>query len=297
MPHQAANDASPARLRPGSSLIAAASAFRADLEAKRRPRNTIASYHFDLVVLAHQIPTKSINQITPEDITHFLGDANSVATRKRRLTSVRRFFQFLVDEAMTLSIDPTEDFFPNRVDLRIPEPLTLPEQQVMIAAAEADEPWSLIAIMLMMYAGLTRGELLNLERGDVDRTDPAAVVIRIVTDDLRKRNQNRDAHAPADLAVAYDAFLTARNPQGRLFPVGFQAINGMVDRVRRRAGISRSVTPRTLRETFAVRRALSGASAGQLIHELGLANDLRNRQSVDRFLAFAVQDGNSAARS
>ena len=136
MPESAVHqDQESKRLRPGSSLLAAAAAFRADLERKRRPRNTIESYLFDLTVLAHQIPTKSINQITVEDITRFLGEANTVSTRKRRLTSVRRFFRFLIDEALVLSIDPTEDFYPNRVDLRVPEPLTPAEQSALIVAA------------------------------------------------------------------------------------------------------------------------------------------------------------------
>lgn len=277
------------RLRPGSSLIAAAAAFRTDLEQKRRPRNTIDSYLFDLTVLAHQVPTKSINQITVEDITHFLSDANTVATRKRRLTSIRRFFRYLIDDALVLSVDPTEDFYPNRVELKVPEPLAAAEQSALIAAAATDEPWSLTAILLMMDAGLTRGELLKLERGNVDRFDPQAVVVHIITDDPRKSNQNRDLRASEMLAEAYGAFLAARDPEGRLFPVGFQAINGMVDRVRRAAEISRSVTPRTLRDTFAVNRALNGASEDELIQELGLADDLRNRQSIRRFLALALQ--------
>ena len=89
-----AGQESPQRLRPGMSLLAAAAAFRADLERKRRPRNTIESYLFDLTVLAHLIPEKAINQISADDIMRFLGEANTVSTRKRRLTSVRRFFRF-----------------------------------------------------------------------------------------------------------------------------------------------------------------------------------------------------------
>jgi integrase/recombinase XerD len=285
------------RLRPGMSLPAAAAAFRADLERKRRPRNTIESYVFDLTVLAHQIPTKAINQISADDIMRFLGEANTVSTRKRRLTSVRRFFRFLVDDAMVLSIDPTEDFYPNRVELKVPEPISPAEQETLLAAAAVDEPWSLTAILVMMDAGLSRGELLKLERGNVDRYDPHAVVIHIVTDDPRKSNQNRTLRASERLAQAYGAFLGARDPQGLLFPVGFQAINGMVDRVRKRARIVRSVTPRTLRDTFAVGRALGGATEDELIQELGLADDARNRESVRRFLALAPQVSEPAASS
>jgi integrase/recombinase XerD len=275
------------RLRPGTSLIAASEAFRDSLRAARRPKNTIDSYLFDLIVLAHQIPTKVINQITVDDITRFLGESNTVATRKRRLTSLRRFFRYLIDEAHVLSIDPTEDFFPNRVELRIPQPLTVAEQRAIIAAAEADEPWALPALLLMLDAGLTRGELLRLERGNIDRSDPDAVVIRIVTDDPRKVNQNRNLVASEALVAAYDQFLEVRDPQGALFPYGFQAINGMVDRLRRRAEIARPVTPRTLRDTYAVRRAIAGASEEELIRELGLADDARNRESVRRYRSFA----------
>jgi len=227
----------------------------------------------------------------------FLGEANTVSTRKRRLTSVRRFFRFLVDDAMVLSIDPTEDFYPNRVELKVPEPLSPAEQETLLAAAAVDEPWSLTAILVMMDAGLSRGELLKLERGNVDRYDPHAVVIHIVTDDPRKSNQNRTLRASERLAQAYGAFLGARDPQGLLLPVGFQAINGMVDRVRKRARIVRSVTPRTLRDTFAVGRALGGATEDELIQELGLADDARNRESVRRFLALAPQVSEPAASS
>ena len=113
-------------------------------------------------------------------------------------------------------------------------------------------------------------------------------MIRIISDDPRKSNQNRDLRASDVLTQAYDAFLDIRDPQGRLFPVGFQAINGMVDRVRRAARIDRTITPRTLRDTFAVNRARAGVTEDELIQELGLADDLRNRQSVRRYLAFAT---------
>jgi integrase/recombinase XerD len=283
------------RLRPGSSLIAAAAAFRTDLERKRRPRNTIDSYLFDLTVLAHEIPTKAINQVTVEDITRFLGDANTVSTRKRRLTSVRRFFRFLIDEALVLSVDPTEDFYPNRVELKIPVPLTATEQQALLAAAAADEPWSLPAILLMLDSGLTRAELLKLERGNIDRLDPFAVTIHVITDDPRKSNKNRELRATERFVEAYDQFLALRDPKGRLFPFGFQAINGMVDRIRRGAEMNRPVTPRILRDTFAVNRALDGATEDELLGELGLADDLRNRQSIRRFLALALQAPGSTA--
>jgi len=73
----------------------------------------------------------------------------------------------------------------------------------------------------------------------------------------------------------------------RLFPYGFQAVNGMVERVRRAAGITKEVTPSTLRHTFAVERAKDGADEEQLLALLGLADDPRNRASVRRYIKLA----------
>ena len=285
------------RLQPKSSIGEAAQFFQQELARKRRPKNTIASYLFDLTILAHQIPGKSVQQVTPDDITRFLGGANSPATRKRRLTTLRQFYRYLIDDTLVLSIDPTEGFFPNRIQLRTPDPLTAREQRALLAAAAEDEAWSLLAIVLMMHVGLSRGEILDLERGHIDRLNPSAVTIRVVSDDLAKPNQNRMLRADGDFGGIYERFLSERNPENKLFPVGFQAVNGMVERVRRAAGLRRSVTPRTLRETFTVLRAIDGATEDELIRELGLADEYRNRQSVRRFIAFVdrpLPDSDSA---
>ena len=159
---------SPEPLRPASTISEAAIHFHHYLARKRRPKNTIDSYLYDLAILAQQSPGKAVDRVTPDDITRFLGEANSPATRKRRLTSIRGFFRFLIDDGLVLSVNPTEDFYPNRVQLRTPDPLTLVEQNDLLAAAQRDEPWSLLAIVLMMQIGLSRSEVLGLERGHVD---------------------------------------------------------------------------------------------------------------------------------
>lgn len=271
------------RLRPGSPIGEAAAHFHEYLERIRRPRNTVDSYLYDLRILTRDLPVKSINQITADDISHYLGSANSVATRKRRLTTLRQFYRFLIEEARVLSIDPTADIYPNRIELRTPTPLSDDEQDRLLTAAGEDEPWSLTAILLMMRVGLNRSEVLALERGHVDRMDPAVYFVQIETDDIRKPSRTRRLNAYPPFPDAYEQFLDRVNPEGRLFPVGFQAINGMVGRVRRKAKLARSVTPRTLRETFIANRVREGASDEELLQELGMAQDVRNRQSIRRF--------------
>jgi integrase/recombinase XerD len=275
-------------LRQGSSLTLARSWYRHDLERRRRPRNTIDSYSYDLMVLEHLIGPKPLNRITNSDIARYLGEASSKTTRKRRLTSARRFFHYLVEEVKVLKFNPTEGFYPHRIPASTPRPLFANEQEAMLAAARADEPWSGVAVWLMMRLGLTRAELLALQRDHIDRTDPERPIVHIYYDDVAKQSKERKLAADDEFSSMYDAFLEERDPRGVLFPVGRQAVNGMVERVRRAAGIDKEITPTTLRQTFAIEQARASADEDRLLALLGLADDPRNRSTVRGYIAHAA---------
>src|SRR5699024_5540834 len=127
--------------------------YRHILERARRPENTIASYLYDLAVLENLVGPKPLNKITGSDIAKYLGDATSKTTRKRRLTSARRFFRYLIEEANVLKFDPTDGYFPHSIQLRLPVPLFRDEQDAIMEAARNDEHWSAVAIWLMMRLG------------------------------------------------------------------------------------------------------------------------------------------------
>jgi integrase/recombinase XerD len=271
-----------------SSLELARAWYRRELEQAGRPSNTVESYCYDLVVLEKLVGAKPISAIDQRDIARLLGDANGRATRKRRLTSARRFFRFLIDDARVLRSDPTEGHYPHTIPLRSPVPLFASEQEALLAAAATDEAWSLAAIWLMLRVGLTRAELLALRRGHIDLEDPLGPVVYVAYEDAAKRGKERKLAASAAFSSIYASFLESRAPVDTLFPVGPQAVNGMVDRVRAAAGIEKEVTPQTLRHTFAVDRARDGATEKELLAVLGLADDPRNRASVQRYLKLAA---------
>jgi integrase/recombinase XerD len=275
-------------LTSGSSLELARAWYRRELEQAGRPINTIESYSYDLAVLEKLIGPKPIDAIDQTDIARLLGDANGRSTRKRRLTSARRFFRYLIDDARVLRSDPTEGHYPHTIALRSPVPLFQAEQDAMLRAAADDEPWSLPAIWLMLRAGLSRAELLALRREHIDLEDPVNPIVYVFYDDPAKRGKERKLAAGPQFAAIYATYLEARTPVDLLFPVGPQAVNGMVDRVREAAGIQKEVTPQTLRNTFAVDRARAGATEDDLLALLGLADDARNRASVQRYLRLAA---------
>jgi len=271
-----------------SSLDLARSEYRRHLERQRRPRNTIESYCYDLQVLEEMIGPKPINRVDRLDVARFLGEAHSKSTRKRRLTSLRRFFRYLIDDVRVLKFDPTEGYYPHQIQLRLPVPLFQNEQRALLDAALGDESWSALAIWLMMRLGLTRSELLALERDHIDLTDEAAPVVHIVYREASKQSKGRQLAADREFADLLNAFLESHQPGTTLITVGPQAVNSMVERVRNAAGISKDVTPQTLRATFAVEQARAGADQQNLLLLLGLANDPRNRQSVNRYIALAA---------
>lgn len=276
-----------------SSLSLARTWYHRELVQAGRPKNTIDAYTNDLAVLEHLIGAKSINAITRRDIAGYLGDANSRTTRKRRLTSARRFFHYLIHTARVLKEDPTDGYYPHGIELRSPVPLFPDEQERLLAAATDDEAWSETAIWLMMRYGLTRAELLALERDHIDRTTAPAPTIYIFYADASKRGKERHLVTTPEFAAALDRYIEARDPRGKLFPVGPQAINGMVERVRRAAEIDKDVSPNVLRHTFAVDQATSGADQQHLLALLGLADDPRNRASVNRYLQLAAPPVNA----
>jgi integrase/recombinase XerD len=261
--------------------------YRRELEQGKRPRNTIESYCYDLVKLEAKIGPKPISAVDRGDIATFLGDAATRTTRKRRLTSVRRFFRYLIDDARVLTTDPSDGYYPHAIQLRSPIPLFADEQTALLAAAAEDEAWSAPAIWLMLRLGLTRAELLALRRDHIDFVDPERPVVFVFYDDVTKRGKERKLAANEEFAGLYTAYVDAKEPIDALFPYGPQAVNGMVERVRRAAGIRKDVTPQTLRHTFAVDKAAAGADETQLLTLLGLANDPRNRASVRRYLKLA----------
>lgn len=272
-----------------SSIELGRTAWRLHLELARHPANTIESYSYDLQVFENLIGPRPLNRIERHDIARYLGDASSKSTRKRRLTSIRRFFHYLIEDARILKFDPTEGYYPHQIQLRNPVPLFADEQSALLAAAENDEDWSASAVWLMMRLGLTRSELLGLRRDHIDRSKPEAPVVYVVYDDLARQSKDRHLATGVEFSRLYDQFLAARDPQGILFPVGPQAINGMVDRIRKAASIERSVTPQTLRTTFAVEMARNGVDQQRLLEMLGLVNDPRNRSSVDRYIRLAAE--------
>ncbi|HUG13664.1 MAG TPA: site-specific integrase [Thermomicrobiales bacterium] len=280
-------------LGPGSPLPVARYWYRRFLEQSQHPRNTVESYLYDLSFLERTVGPKPIDEVTSRDVAHYLGESHNPSTRKRRLTSVSGLFKWLIHTVKLIEHDPTESFYPDHIPLKTPRPLFEAEQQAMLDAAVADSPRSGLIVWLMLRLGLSRGEVLQLRRDYIDFGDRDEPLVYVFYDNPRWRGKERKLAASPELEPLFLAFESEFRPGDVLFEMLPQSVNKMTERVARAAGISKRVTPQTLRDTYAVERARDGADDGHLLALLGLADDPRNRMSVRRYIKLAAPPVNN----
>jgi integrase/recombinase XerD len=274
-------------LNPDSSLDVARYWYRRYLEQSGHPYNTVKSYSYDLTIFESLIGPKAIRQIKRRDIAHFLGESITKATRKRRLTSVSGLFKYLITHAQVLDSDPSASFYPEHIPLKTPRPLFADEQERLLAAAAADSPRAHASVWLMLRLGLSRAEVLRLRAEHIDLSDPERPVVYIFYENPRHRGKERKLAGDAEFGKIYRRLTEEHHASDILFPILPQSLNKVVERVALAAGLTRHVSPQTLRDTFAVDRARAGATEEELLRLLGLADDTRNRMSVLRYIKLA----------
>lgn len=262
--------------------------FRTHLESLNRPKNTVASYMYDLAGFEEYTGPKSLDKVTAGDIASYLAQSLKKSTRKRRLTSLGAFFKYLIQTEKVLDKDPTDNFFADFIPLKIPNVLTGREQELLLEAAQRENSRTYMMISFMLKLGFTRTELLAIQPEHVDVADAQTAQVYVSYDDKRWQKKERKLVAAPEFAPAFQRYLSEFAPSRKLFEMLPQSVNKLVERVARDAGINKKVTPQSLRDTFAVEEARNGANSSDLLKILGLAPDPRNRMSVDRYIKLAT---------
>ena len=244
--------------------------------------NSVAAARFDLILFARVCDDCPVTEIDASKVTEFLATANSPATRKRRLASLRLLERHLQKQRIEISGLLTS-FAQVRVASGLPAILSEDDEIAIVAAAGGDEKWSLLAIHLMLHCGLGRSDLLVLQPGDI-RGSSGRVLVEIMHDETVGHPRNRMIAVSPLILDEYVRLRAGMRHDQRIFPFGPQAVNGMVDRVRKRAGISWVVTPRTLRDTCAANLARIGQDVPEMLSYLGMIDESRNRQTMQRLI-------------
>ena len=261
--------------------------------------NTVRAYRRDLRRLGEFALSRGVR--SPGDVTrallrdfvYMLKDLGlSPATIRREVSAIRTYFGFLIGEGR-LSADPSDRLESPQRGRRLPETLTVGEVDAILAAPHVEEPlaWRDRAFLELAYgAGLRVSELCGLGLTDLLLSEG---LVRV----FGKGGKERLVPIGRGVIGAVSTYLHTVRPSldrgkslGRVLlnvrgePLSRVGAWGIVKRCARRAGITKRVTPHTLRHSFATHLLEGGADLRAVQEMLGHA-DLSTTQiytHVDR---------------
>ena len=255
---------------------------------KGSSKHTLEAYSRDLTRYLehlHVSGAKSLQEIRPALILQYLvrlkESGLAARSRARALVAVRSFHKFLFNEGLSTE-NPTLQVSAPRIIPALPHSLSLIEVEVLLRAPNGDDSFSLRdrAMLEVLYAtGVRVSELIALKSEDF-RFDAGYLiafgkrrkerVIPLNDSALAAVNQYREYGRPhlahSDKSVP---FLFLNRDGGGLTRQGFWKI---IKRRALEAGISKKITPHTLRHSFATHLLENGADLRSVQAMLGHAD-------------------------
>ncbi|HEU4699743.1 MAG TPA: site-specific tyrosine recombinase XerD [Gemmatimonadales bacterium] len=261
--------------------------------------NTVDGYARDLHRLGEFATSKGVRDpkgMTPGLLREFvflLKDlGQSPASIRRAVSAVRTYFAFLLAEGVVPS-DPSDRLESPKRWRTLPHTLSVSEVEALLAAPALDEPlaWRDRALLELGYgAGMRVSELCGIGLTDLVLTDG---LVRV----FGKGSKERLVPIGRGTIAAVSVYLHQLRPTldrgksgGRVLlnargePLSRVGAWGIVKRAAERAGITKRVTPHTLRHSFATHLLEGGADLRAVQEMLGHA-DLSTTQiytHVDR---------------
>jgi integrase/recombinase XerD len=249
--------------------------------------NSVAAYEQDLQRLKAYMDAHDIDIVraTSDDLKAFLYDASksisSVRTQARLIAGIHSFYRFLIYHNY-IEQDPSELLESPKKERHLPEVLTLDEIDSMIAQLDMSKPESHRnrAIIEMLYgSGLRVSELVNLRLSDIYRQEgfmritgkgskQRLVPISPVADQwleywLEDRSQ-------LDIKPEYSDIVFL-NRYGRQLTRAM--IFTIIKTLAKQADIHKTISPHTLRHSFATHLLQNGA-------DLRIIQDLLGHEDI-----------------
>lgn len=245
--------------------------------------NTRESYRRDVDKLLGYLAAEGVGlrDVTIDTLRMFLGDLHDVGIAERSqariVAGVRSFFHFMVMEGY-LDANPSELLETPRIGVHLPEVLTVQEIDDMIAAVDMtkSEGQRDRAIIETLYGcGLRVSELVNLE---ISKVFPDEGYLVVTGKGNKERMVPMSDTSIAEIASwMEDRELLSVKPgeENRLFLNRrggrltreriFQIVKGLAEA----AGIRKSISPHTLRHSFATHLLEGGANLRAIQQMLG----------------------------
>ncbi len=247
---------------------------------KNSSEHTIKNYGMDLSQFLEYTDKKKIDEITPLDIRGFIVLLSEKGEKKtsisRKISALRSFFKYLLKERIIKS-NPAESVPLPKLDKPLPKFLTITEVNELLEEKEKDKDnFTKIrddAILELLYAtGIRISELVSLNLEDINfkeqliRVKGKGKKERIVPfGDIAKKKvkeyiRNREEKRPKTSAVFINRF-------GKRLSQRY--IQMMLKKHLLLKGLTKDITPHSLRHSFATHLLSMGADLRTIQELLG----------------------------
>lgn len=247
---------------------------------KKLGDNTINSYMLDLEDFFKTF-NGSIESCTKKDILAYISSINGleVNTVNRHISSLKSFFNYLVDESI-IKVSPMEEVSSLKSPKKLPKYLSISEvNKLLNIPLNSEFDYRNKAMLELMYAtGLRVSELVSIEYSNIDFENS---IIRINGKGKKERIIPLGEVASYYLKVYlndYRSKLLKRNTYNQVFlnnhgkPITRQGFNYILENIRELTGIEKEITPHVLRHSFATHLLEGGADIRSIQEMLGHEN-------------------------
>lgn len=247
---------------------------------KKLGDNTINSYMLDLEDFFKTF-NGSIESCTKKDILAYISTINGleVSTVNRHISSLKSFFNYLVDESI-IKVSPMEEVSSLKKAKKLPKYLSISEvNKLLNIPLNSEFDCRNKAMLELMYAtGLRVSELVSIEYSNIDFENS---IIRINGKGKKERIIPLGEVASYYLKVYlndYRSKLLKRNTYNQVFlnnhgkPITRQGFNYILENIRELTGITKEITPHVLRHSFATHLLEGGADIRSIQEMLGHEN-------------------------
>lgn len=238
---------------------------------------TIKNYRYDLNKFISFLKNKNIKDVTIKDIENYLVflDKNSSKTISRNITSINNFFIFLIKEGK-LKKNPCEFIDRPKLNKTLPNTLSIEEVEILLdITLKTNYDYRNKAMLELLYgSGLRISELINLTTRDIDFEN---AVIRCFGKGSKERIVPMNDYVIYFLKEYLEVrpfmqknkksdYLFLNNHGNKMTRQGFWK---NLQKILKEKGITKNVTPHTLRHSFATHLLNGGADLRSIQMLLG----------------------------
>src|SRR5918996_2577479 len=252
--------------------------YQAFLAEKYAPK-TAKMYWGDVRELSIYLKNKKLQEISAHDLQQWIGSLVSPSgkgierkTVNRKVSAIITYFLWLQGVG-AITRDPTLPLNNTRIQSPLPDYLYESEIEILLREASTD-PRLYLLVLLFLDTGLKSNELFLLTKAHVDISDPYKPELWIKHSG-KQTTKDRKVALPVRFTAVYNQYLEKYPVADKLFPFTDRFMQMLFADLKRKTGIEKELTPKTLRHTHVVRAIKRGESFESIFERIALAPDSR----------------------